>query len=545
MSTPLTAQNTNATQRGNQEYQQELFSENGQSLATRSLEPLSSEGVTLRSTSEDKVIPSEATVRAKDRRVHDPFHGVGQPTKTQKAGNGFSQQQQQHPSKQKRAELHRNRINTGSDPEATTIQKIKREIPEGRPNHINERHWHELTVDSAISSAIATANFATLSGKPVLERLAGDKLNELGGHAGQYATAPVKRILERYSSVAESGWWCTGGVDPLNHWEPMEWGCFKPINPREGWTRNDSGQWEKTGKRIKYEHPAGVPTRLFILDGPLEPTPWTNIKYDKIPWERIAEDKKIPLIIAEGAKKTACLLSNGFIAVGIPGITQWNVPTTRNLIPELRAFAIPEREIYIVLDEDTEENKRRAVERETQKLGDALKHHKCKVKVIEWNSALGKGVDDLIADYGVGLFREAFLGAIDFEPWALRQQSKLSYTPNWVAPEGQKYLEPDGQAIPIPNNAKLVGLKAPKGTGKTEAIKRLVDEASQSGQRVLFISHRVQLTQALCDRVGVVSIYEVLNARKGQREQVRADVAANGMGLCCASLHPIWTSGGI
>ncbi len=45
------------------------------------------------------------------------------------------------------------------------------------------------------------------------------------------------------------------GLDPLNNWQMMEWGCFKPNQPRQN----------QNGKSIKYEHPPSTPTRVFCL----------------------------------------------------------------------------------------------------------------------------------------------------------------------------------------------------------------------------------------------------------------------------------------
>ncbi|NJO28114.1 MAG: hypothetical protein HC874_11625 [Richelia sp. SL_2_1] len=52
--------------------------------------------------------------------------------------------------------------------------------------------------------------------------------------------------LKRYSHIEYGGWWCNG-IDPLDDWKEMQWGCFKPNSPR-----NDL---KKINKVIKYEHP--------------------------------------------------------------------------------------------------------------------------------------------------------------------------------------------------------------------------------------------------------------------------------------------------
>lgn len=60
--------------------------------------------------------------------------------------------------------------------------------------------------------------------------------------------------LQRYSHITAGAWWCSGR-DPLKNWQKMEWGCFKPTQPRQN----------KDGKYIKYEHPPSTATRVFCL----------------------------------------------------------------------------------------------------------------------------------------------------------------------------------------------------------------------------------------------------------------------------------------
>ncbi|WP_390625476.1 MULTISPECIES: hypothetical protein [Nostoc] len=54
------------------------------------------------------------------------------------------------------------------------------------------------------------------------------------------------RDLKKYQHIELGGWWCNG-VDPLNNYVSMMWGCFKPDHPRR--------DRQKIHKFIKYEHP--------------------------------------------------------------------------------------------------------------------------------------------------------------------------------------------------------------------------------------------------------------------------------------------------
>ena len=118
------------------------------------------------------------------------------------------------------------------------------------------RHLAEWIDGSAVAPELAAANVQTLQGPDVLQALAGDRLEALGGHSGQYVTAAAARLLRPLEPIAAAGgWWCSG-LDPLADWAPMAWGCFKPDAPR----------WDQERNRArKYEHPLGAPARLFWL----------------------------------------------------------------------------------------------------------------------------------------------------------------------------------------------------------------------------------------------------------------------------------------
>ena len=100
------------------------------------------------------------------------------------------------------------------------------------PDTTAAHHLSEWVTGSAVDPALAAANVQSLRGWPVLEALAGDRLEQLGGWAQQYATGPVARLLEPLEPIAAAGgWWCSG-LDPLADWAPMGWGCFKSDAPR-------------------------------------------------------------------------------------------------------------------------------------------------------------------------------------------------------------------------------------------------------------------------------------------------------------------------
>lgn len=385
---------------------------------------------------------------------------------------------------------------------------------------------------SSISDDIIAANFESVGGDNVLEWLVEHKISQLGGHAQQYATAPIRRLYERLTPVVDNGW-RGRGLDPLNHWEQMVWGCYKPDCPRDGWKKDRTGRWVKTNKPVKYEHPQGVQSRAFF--GDIDPNdPSVGRTY----WENVRNNKDIPILLTEGFKKSCCLLSAGYAAIALPGVSMWNKPKARELIAELELFAVEGRTFYIVFDQDTKLSTVRNVRAEIFKLSSAFRRKRCTVKIIEWDPKLGKGVDDLITTLGVSVFNDAYEKAVSYEAFAVRCQSELGFKPNWIAPTDIKYLTDSGLVNAIPDVAKLIAIKAPKGTGKTEVAKVIAHNAHEQGQRVLLLSHRIQLTTALAERVGVLSVYEMNDGGREQRELARAEVAANGTAMCVHSCHP-------
>ena len=401
--------------------------------------------------------------------------------------------------------------------------------------HISERHWNELVQSSAIAPGIATANFASVAGEDTLEWLIEHKAAQLGGHASQFATKTFQRLRDQIEPVAMAGGWQFRGLDPLNNWERMVWGACKPDTPRKSWKRDRAGKWTLTDNRVKYEHPQGTPSRAFFCD--LDPS---DPEVGQYKWALVEKTKTIPIVITEGAKKAACLMSYqfGYAAIGLPGVAMWNKPKTRKLIAELELFAVKGREFYIGFDQDTKRRTRRAVGREISKLSSALKRYGCKVKVIQWSPALGKGVDDLIAAHGPEAFRQACDRAVSADVFTVQRMSELGFIPDWVAPKGVKYLTDAGLIEATPQTAKLVGWKSGKGTGKTEAISNVVDQARKREQRTLVIVHRIQLAKAIGDRTSLLSIYEVVK-EKGENKRIKLfDVDAHGMSLCAHSCHP-------
>ncbi|MEM1395526.1 MAG: plasmid replication protein, CyRepA1 family, partial [Cyanobacteria bacterium P01_H01_bin.150] len=370
-------------------------------------------------------------------------------------------------------------------------------------HHLKPEHLEELVNSSGIDLHLVKLNFRSLEDKNAYDYLF---ISELIPRTN---TGIVRSSwLERYAHVNAGGWWCSG-VDVLNNWHMMEWGCFKPNQPRIN----------EKGKFIKYEHPPCTPTRIFCLRVPLPIWEQVAQRYNvKLPenitvaedgaaigfWKWVMEHN-IPVIICEGVKKAATLLSQGYAAIGIPGITsgyrvikdKFGKVIRRQLIPDLAAFTITKRTIHICFDFETELKKINAVNNAISQLGLLFQEQSCPVQVIEL-PGMEKGVDEFIVAKGGVAFDKIYRQSLDLEIYLAHSKPHTNLTMTAALTVNRRYL---GE-IPFPTSG-LVGVKSAKGTGKTTALQEVVKQALNRNKPVLLITHRIQLGKFLCEKVGI------------------------------------------
>ena len=379
----------------------------------------------------------------------------------------------------------------------------------------------EWVKGSAVDPQIIALNVTSLNNCEPFERLFySEKIKRL--NTGRLPSW----ILNRYAHLERGGWWCSG-VDPITGREDL-WGCFKPSHPRIDAIK---------GRQQKYEHPLKAETTLFALkvsDDIWEkiasrygiavlPTDIDQSREDKGFWHWV-KINNIPLILTEGAKKAGALLSLGFAAIALPGI--WGGYRKNegkpSLIPQLEWFA-KDRQIYFAFDQDEKRQTRQANRKAIWHTAKLLKEKGCAVRIVSWNPSI-KGVDDLIVAKGGKYFSDCYQKALAFDDWMADGLRELTYKPALKLDSNTKYL---GDFSPPPN-AKLICLKAPKGSGKTEWLVRVCSEAQSRGQKVLILTHRTQLGKALCERFGIDYVEELgESTTKG----------VFGIGLCFDSLR--------
>lgn len=375
------------------------------------------------------------------------------------------------------------------------------------PNDLTEAEYHELAELSAIHPALIEANFIHIEGALVYTYL--------------FISEQIKRrntgrvtdgFLKQYQHAEHGGIWISG-LDPLNNWRPMEWGRFKPEIPRIDWQK---------GKPIKYESPPKTPNRVTYFDVPdciwdLVARRYKIKRYnsslarrlqDRLHpltfWEWIILHPEIPIILCEGEKKAACLMSLGFVAIPLPGIWGGRVGKQdfdERLHPDLLALTQKGRKFIILFDYETKLSTRWSVFQATLRTGKTIEAVNCACEVALLPGP-EKGVDDFV--FNRGAKANELLTAIINDAKTLTDYQRSFFLGKHRGLSNKypadirvtvKYLS---EAVRLPD-AGLVVIASDMGTGKTELLAKwrlLHPEA-----RFLNNGHRVNLLKNLAERL--------------------------------------------
>ncbi|QLE45833.1 DUF3854 domain-containing protein (plasmid) [Nostoc sp. C052] len=302
------------------------------------------------------------------------------------------------------------------------------------PNNLTAAEYHELLAGSAIHPALIKRNFFHIEGESVYDFLfISDKLPRK--NAGRVTDGYIKM----YQHLLLGGTWIQS-LDPFKNWQPMEWGRIKPNFPRIDWQK---------GKPVKYESPPKTPNRVTYFDvaNPI----WDKVakrylikRYhsllalrllDKLNplifWEWIKQHPEIPIILCEGEKKAACLLSLGFVAIALPGI--WNGRVGKQdfderLHPDLVPMAQAGRKFIILFDYETSSKTRWSVFQATVRTAKAILAAGCECEVALLPGP-EKGVDDFVV--GRGVDANALLTAIIDDAKSLADYQRSYRAKKW------------------------------------------------------------------------------------------------------------------
>ncbi len=276
----------------------------------------------------------------------------------------------------------------------------------------------------------------------------------------------------------------------------------------EPWQSKLFGFFDNGNRTGKYYAQAGIGDVPYIPPVPQEIRENIALKYDLTPpeedqafWPWFTQNKIIPLVIDEGAKKALCTLSGGNASVSLFGCTcgaKWNALKKRHeIIPQLKPL-VADRKVIITLDQgDLKPKSIKAVKQGIKRLGKAIKNEGGQPYVAVWDRELGKGIDDVAANHGLEKVQYILDNAIPFDEWLGEQVETdyLTYLPSVKV--NQRYF-----SVEIPDN-KLVGIKGVQNTGKTEQLSRRCRRAIKKGRPIFILSHLENLARALGERLGV------------------------------------------
>ena len=279
---------------------------------------------------------------------------------------------------------------------------------------IDPTHRDEWITGSGISPQITELNLHTLSGPQALEAITSKRLESASGHGQQYATGEVAKVLNRYEHLDAGGWWCSATGDS---------GCLKPNTPR----KNDKGDL------IKYENPLGVPCGVFQLQMP-----------DETYWPERERNCSETIVITEGAKKAAALLSCGIPAIAVAGIWNGTPKDDRDqhcLHPDLMRWA--GHRIVICFDYSDKARGRRDFSKAALRLAHQLYANGSPWVGTAHCKGPEKGIDDLLVAHGHPAVHALIASAQKVD---VQRELEERKKPELIRKAANKFLDCDDEA---------------------------------------------------------------------------------------------------
>lgn len=269
---------------------------------------------------------------------------------------------------------------------------------------------------------------------------------------------------------------------------------------------------KEKGKFRKYESPTGNGSRAYLppVNRRIRKLIADRYKVEMPPpgekfWDWIEQHPEINITITEGGKKALCLLSLGYVAIALYGVTggyrskdRLGNPIIPHLIPDLARFAVAGRKIKLAFDQDEAEDTRKKVNKAINKFSNLLLATGAEVAIINWDSKQGKGVDDLIVRQGSEAFKRAYFEAMPFEHWKIQQklENRLTYKSNLRLKTADLSSLEEISDLP---QLGIIAIDAAKGTGKTKFTSNTIAYS----KKALGASHRIVLSKNLCERLNL------------------------------------------
>jgi hypothetical protein len=403
---------------------------------------------------------------------------------------------------------------------AESIEDIRLSNPQPTNGDLTSSHYKEW-IDSKVSPDFIALNVRSLDGYEAYEAVSKYAAEAAEESSRQMANSAVYAVERMYRPIKEGGggWWASG-LDPLNKYEPMEWGQLKPNTPRV----------KADGKIQKYEAPAKLATGVFLPNVPLSDALAVLERFNSSVnvlerlsdkdlkkavqagkggfWKWFRQHPQIPLVLTEGAKKAGASFNAGFAAISVPGV--WNACKPK--IKDADGFAIPDqvaflkdeilmfcqtgRKIILAFDQDEKAKTKKDVSKASNRTAFLVERDsKAKAFFASWKPSHGKGIDDLIANKGADAFALAISSAVSRTGEKVRRQvsGQLKRQPDLVV--NQKLIDIDLDALP---RTGIVALVSAHGTGKTQ---KFLVPLLETHKKALLIGHLVSLTKANSQRM--------------------------------------------
>jgi len=214
-------------------------------------------------------------------------------------------------------------------------------------------------------------------------------------------------------------------------------------------------------------------------------------------WGWLELHPEIGIVITEGAKKSLCLLSHGFVAIAVGGINSAYMTTQHGvalpapeLIPDLERFTGGGRKIILAFDRDSNPTTVRKVNSAIFKTSKLLIDQGCDVAIARWDNANGrdKGIDDLVVNQGLKAWEKAYDHAKSLTQWQIQDRYShrlVKYKPTLTVNVSDLSTAIAPETFP---KTGIVAIISDYGTGKTKLLKELTQ-----GNKIVKLGHRISL----------------------------------------------------
>ena len=383
------------------------------------------------------------------------------------------------------------------------------------PNQLSQESIQKLCKDdiivkSGVAPEIYELNFEPQSATTVYDLLYRDTDATVNNTSS--GSSQAKR---NYAKCENAGGWIANGRFRQLVGEPL------------AFDNKEHKGFDKNPKPRKYHQPLHVPLSIFV--------PRVTIAI----WEAIARKARLsmpefpvvgldgealgfwdwvksdgcPIVLTEGEKKAASLISRGYAAIGLPGIntgyrvtergdwvtnpdgTRYEKATARELHAALQPFDTAGRVITIIFDHRAGDYNQ---SQEFRAACTTAKLFKSAIVKIAQLPGPDKGVDDFavaggdvdtIISEAATLDREALIKEWKYQKWLKLR----GFTPDRIV--NSRYLD-----LPAPESGKITAIGSGMGTGKTEEAKNKV--ASDERGLQINLGYRNSLLLQQCQKWG-------------------------------------------